>query len=66
VQGPGLGQFPLAQGNYTVKLRAGDLAGNVMEVTWTFKVSATATAWVVAMVEGLWGAPLSRPTQAFV
>jgi hypothetical protein len=66
VQGPGLGQFPLAQGNYTVKLRAGDLAGNVMEITWTFKVSATATAWVVAMVEGLWGAPLSRPTQAFV
>lgn len=48
VQGPGLGQFPLAAGKYTVRLRFSDLAGNLTETSWTFTVSTTVAKKVLA------------------
>jgi hypothetical protein len=59
VRGPGLGQFPLTSGSYTVRLRLGDLAGNLTETSWTFKVNMTPSEWIVAWVETWAAAPLS-------
>jgi hypothetical protein len=36
--GAGVGQFPLVDGTYTVKLTVGDNAGNVSLMAWTFTV----------------------------